>query len=86
MRHGEDGAGDSGCGSGGEDLIEKRNEDGEAFEGEALGAEVALLDDLLEEVGADEFGEDVCLVGLWAAGLLNSRPESTGAARGWECA
>ena len=37
------------------DLIEERDEDGEAFEGEALGAEIALLDDLLEEVGADEF-------------------------------
>ena len=39
-------------------LVEKRDEDGEAFEREALGAEVALLDDLLEEVGADEVGED----------------------------
>ena len=64
MRHGDDRAGDSGGRSSGEDLIEKRNEDGEAFEGEALGAEVALLDNLFEEVGADELGEDVCLIGL----------------------
>ena len=81
MRHGDDGAGDSvgrGCG---EDLIEKWNEDGEAFERESLGAEVALLDDLLEEVGADELGEDVGLVGLgaWAARF---DPAATGAARG----
>ena len=54
MAHGEDGARDAVVGGGGEDLIEERDEDGEAFEGEALGAEVALLDDLLEEVGADE--------------------------------
>ena len=64
MRHGNEGAGDSGVGGCCEDLIEKWDEDGEAFEGEALGAEVALLDDLLEEIGADELGEDVLLIGL----------------------
>ena len=32
MRHGEERAGDSGGGCGSEDLVEKRNEDGEAFE------------------------------------------------------
>ena len=64
MRHGEEGAGYSGCGGGGEDLIEKWNEDGEAFERKSFGAEVALLDDLLEEIGADELGEDVLLIGL----------------------
>ncbi len=62
MRHGYDGARYSGGGGGGEDLVEEWDEDGEAFEGEALGAEVALLDDLLEEVGSDEFCEDVGLV------------------------
>lgn len=62
MRHGDDGAGDSGGRCGGEDLVEEWDEDGEAFEGEALGAEVALLDGLLEEIGADELGEDVLLV------------------------
>ncbi len=70
MRHGEECARDAGVGGGGEDLIEKWDEDGEAFEREALGAEVALLDDLLEEIGADELGEDVVLIGL-RCGLLH---------------
>ncbi len=50
-------------------MIEEWNEDGEAFEREPLGAEVALLDGLLEEVGADELGEDVGLVGLRGGAL-----------------
>ncbi len=58
VAHGEDGAADAEVGGGGEELVEEGDEDGEAFEGEALGAEVALLNDLLEEVGADEGGED----------------------------
>ena len=58
VAHGEDGAVDAEFGGGGEELVEERDEGGEAFEREALGAEVALLDDLLEEVGADEVGED----------------------------
>ncbi len=62
MAHGEDGARDAVLGSGGEELVQERDEDGEAFEREALGAEVALLDDLLEEVGADEIGEDAWLL------------------------
>src|SRR5882757_7901332 len=70
MRHGEEGAGYSGCGRGSEYLVEKWDEDGEAFEREPLGAEIALLDDLLEEIGADELGEDVLLIGL-CCGLLD---------------
>ena len=58
----EDGTLDAELGGGGEELVEERDEDGEAFEREALGAEIALLDDLLEEVGADEVGEDALLV------------------------
>ena len=58
VAHGEDGAVDAELGGGGEELVEERDEGGEAFEGEALGAEVALLNDLLEEVGAEEAGED----------------------------
>ena len=61
VAHAEDGAGDSVGGAGVEHLIEKGDEDGEAFEREALGAEVAGLDDLLEEVGADELREDAGL-------------------------
>ncbi len=68
VAHGEDGAIDAVLGGGGEELVEKRDEDGEAFEGEALGAEIALLDDLLEEVGADEVGEDALLVDDAGAG------------------
>src|SRR5437868_12249594 len=71
MRHGEERTGDSGGGCGGEDLIEKRNEDSEAFERKTFGAEIALLDDLLEEIGANELGEDVFLIGL-GGGLLDS--------------
>ncbi len=69
MRHGDDGTRDSSWRYGGKDLIEKWDEDGETFEGEALGAEVALLDDLLEEVGADELGEDVGLIWLGCGAL-----------------
>ncbi len=58
VAHGEDGAVDAEFGGGGEELVEEGDEDGESFKGEALGAEVALLDDLLEEVGAEEAGED----------------------------
>src|SRR6185437_15121386 len=57
-----DRARDTVFGGGCKELVEERNEDGEAFEGEALGTEVALLDDLLEEVGADEVGEDAGLL------------------------
>jgi hypothetical protein len=57
VAHGKDGAVDTVFGGGVEELIEKRDEDGETFEREAFGAEVALLNDLLEEVGADEAGE-----------------------------
>ncbi len=58
VAHGEDRAVDAELGCGGEELVKERDQDGEALEGEALGAEVALLDDLLEEVGAEEAGED----------------------------
>ena len=61
MRH--DALGDAELGAGCEDAIEERNQNGEAFEREALGAEIARLDDLLEDVGADKLGEDVLLVG-----------------------
>ncbi len=63
MAHAEDAGGGAVVGGGGEELIEKGDEGGEAFEREALGAEVAGLDDLLEEVGAHEAGEDAGLGG-----------------------
>ena len=43
-------------GGGVEHLIKERDQGGDAFEREALGAEVARLDDLLEDVGADRAG------------------------------
>ena len=42
-------------------LVEEGHEGGDAFEGEALGAEIARLNDLLEDVGAGEQVEDVPL-------------------------
>ncbi len=81
VAHAEDAGGDAGVGGGGEELVEKGDKGGEAFEREALGAEVALLDDPLEDIGADEAGEDVCLVN--GPGLsLPSGPRAIAAARG----
>src|SRR5580658_9323376 len=45
-----------------EKFIDQRDQRGDAFEGEALAAEIALLHDLLEDVGADEQIEDTLLV------------------------
>ena len=45
-----------------EHLVEEGEERLEPFEREALGAEIAGLDDLLEELGADEVVEDALLV------------------------
>ena len=59
MAHAHDGALGAELGGTVEQLVEEGNEGGDAFEGEALGAEVAGLDDLLEEVGAGEEVEDV---------------------------
>ena len=48
-----------------ENFIDQRDERGDAFEREALAAEVTLLHDLLEDVGADEQVEDALLVFFW---------------------
>ena len=45
-----------------EKFIDQRDQRGDAFEREALAAEIALLHDLLEDVGADEQVEDALLV------------------------
>ena len=55
MAHGEDGGIDAESGTGCEHGVQKWDECGEAFQGKALCAEVAGLDGLLEDVGADEF-------------------------------
>ncbi len=73
VAHREDGTPNAVVGGGGEELVEERDEDGEPFQREALGAEVALLDDLLEEVGADEIGEDALLVDEAVGGGLIGR-------------
>jgi hypothetical protein len=70
MAHGEHGRLDAEGRARCQQLVEERDEDGEAFEREALGAEVARLDDLLEDVGADEVGEDAPLGGR-RGGLLD---------------
>ena len=70
MAHGEHGCLDAEGRARCQQLVEERDEDGEAFEREALGAEVARLDDLLEDVGADEVGEDAPLGGR-RGGLLD---------------
>jgi len=62
MAHGEDSAGYAVVGRAGEERVEERDEDGQTLEREALGAEIALLNDLLEDVAADEAGEDARVV------------------------
>ena len=44
-----------------ENFVDERNQRGDAFEREALAAEIALLHDLLEDVGADEQVENALL-------------------------
>ena len=63
MAHGYYRGGDTKRSAGGEDMGEERDKDSEPFQREALGAEVARLDGLLEEVRADEVREDAGLVG-----------------------
>ncbi len=52
-----------------ENFIDQRDERGHAFEGEALATEIALLHDLLEDVGADEEIENASLVLFLRFGL-----------------
>ena len=54
MRHGEHAACHTQLGCGGEQLIQKWDERGQAFQREAFRAEVPLLDHLLEYIGADQ--------------------------------
>src|SRR5260370_21623833 len=62
MAHGHDGFGGAMLGDGVENGVEQGNERGHAFERKALGAEIAGLQDLLEEVGANEALENFFLV------------------------
>ncbi len=64
MRHGDDRSGDTCRCAGSENLIEKWNEYSQPLEGEALGAKIAGLNDLLKEIGTNELSEDMSLVGL----------------------
>ena len=52
-----------------EDLVDQRNQRGYTFQREALAAEVALLHDLLENIGANQKIEDALLVFLRRLGL-----------------
>jgi len=58
MAHGEDRAVDAILRRGGEELVEEGNQNGESLQREAFGAEITLLDHLLEKVGANQAGED----------------------------
>src|SRR5580704_12562325 len=53
------------AGTGFEKFVHERDERGDAFEGEAFAAEIALLHDLLEYVGADQEIENPMLVFCW---------------------
>ena len=48
-----------------ENRVEKRNQGGNAFERETLGAQIACLQDLLEQIGANQPLEDFVLIN-WA--------------------
>ena len=52
-----------------EDFVDQRNQRSRAFEREALAAQIALLHDLLEDVGANEQVQDALLVFLRRIGL-----------------
>ncbi len=62
MAHAHDQFDRAALGSGVENFVDQRDERGDTFEREALAAEIALLHDLLEDVGADEQVEDALLV------------------------
>src|ERR1700722_4017368 len=45
-----------------QDLVQKRNQDGDPFERETLGAQIARLNDLLEEISLGQAFENLWLV------------------------
>src|ERR1035438_4046542 len=61
MAHTHDELDGAALGGGIENFVDQRDQSGDAFEGEALAAEIALLHDLLEDVGAEEQVEDALL-------------------------
>jgi len=62
-------------------FVDQRDQGGDAFEREALAAEITLLHDLLEDVGADEQVEDALLVFFLGLGfhLLKIQRRRSGA-------
>ena len=62
MAHGENGLLDAKRGALLKDRIEERDEHGQALKREALGAEIARLNDLLEDICANKLGENVGLI------------------------
>ena len=60
MAHAHDGFFGAKVGSVVEHFIQKRDQDGDPFEREALGAEIARLDYLLEEVSLGETFQNLC--------------------------
>ncbi len=62
VAHGHDGFDRAVLARGVQDGIEERNQRGDAFQGESLGAEVARLQNLFEKIGANQTLEDFVLI------------------------
>ena len=62
MAHAHDQFGGAEAGTSFENFIHQRDQRGDAFEREALAAEITLLHDLLEDIGADEQVENALLI------------------------
>jgi hypothetical protein len=62
MAHAHHKFGGAEAGAGIENFIDQRDQRGDAFERKALAAEITLLHDLLEDVGADEQVENASLI------------------------
>ena len=73
-------------GSGVQDCVEQRDQRRFAFEREALGAEIARLDHLLEEIGADQQAREFALLIRRRVARIPCAPGSSGAARDRGCA
>ncbi len=69
MSHGENDLGGLVVGGALQGFIEEGNQSGDAFQGEALGSQVARLNDLLEGVGLNEKLENPLLIDLFRLAL-----------------
>ena len=69
MTHGHDGFDGATLGGGVQDGIEQRDQRGDAFQGEAFGAEIAGLQNLFEEIGANQAFENFLLIDFVRGGF-----------------